>query len=116
MYISTRTGSYAARLFDHAHLVSILVLGSPRPLTPSQPSVDGSRVLVTLRLSSSTSMRMITSVHRETSNSRLSTHPTGPSGLSDLFLLVLLAVEGVEIDRQPTSRLPDICFDQALTC
>ena len=81
------------KMSGYAHLVPVLVLGSPSPLTPGQPSVDGSRMLVTLRLSSSTSVRMVTGVHGETSNSRLSTHPSGSSGLSDLFLLMLLAAK-----------------------
>jgi hypothetical protein len=59
-------------------------------------------VLVTLRLSSPTSVRMVTGVHRETSNTRLSTHPSGPSRLSNLLLLMLLTAKAIEVISRPT--------------
>ena len=102
MYVSSKAKIRASQKRSHAHRVSVLVLWSPRPLASRQPTVDGSRVLVTLRLSSPTSVRMVTGVHRETSNTRLSTHPSGPSRLSNLLLLMLLTAKAIEVISRPT--------------
>jgi len=63
------------------HLVTILIC-RPACSLAFEPTPDGTGMLVTFRLSTSTTMRVITSIHGHTSNARSTAKPSTASRLS----------------------------------
>lgn len=72
-------------------LVAVLVLRPPGPLTLRQPAPDGSRILVSLRLSSSTTMGVVAGVHGETPDAGSLTEPSRSTCFAELARVVLFA-------------------------
>lgn len=74
----------------HIRLVSVLVLGPPRP-DVLQCTVDTPGVLVTLTLTSTTTVGVVDGVHGRTTDVRSATEPAVSTGLTELSELVLFA-------------------------
>lgn len=66
----------------YVHLVSILILTPPCPLTLCQPTIDAPRVLVTLALSPSSTVGVVTGVHGYTSDGGFLAHPACSAGFT----------------------------------
>lgn len=96
--------SHQKKKWIHIRLVSVLVLGPPRP-DVLQCTVDTPGVLVTLTLTSTTTVGVVDGVHGRTTDVRSTTEPAVSTGLTELSELVLFAGRTEKKSNQLWSRV-----------